>query len=127
MRWLRLVSCFKLYVSFAKEPSKRNNILQKRPINLRSLLIVATPYKKMERALPKFGEATPHYSSLHAMQSTSDRKYEAHRVGVVLHRSHTVATATRAPPRRLRLPPPLAPPHGVFQIIVFHLLLNEIC
>ena len=34
----------KLQVSFAKEPYKRDNILQKRPIILRSLLIVATPY-----------------------------------------------------------------------------------
>jgi hypothetical protein len=33
-----------LQVSFAKEPYKRNCILQKRPIILRSLLIVATPY-----------------------------------------------------------------------------------
>jgi len=79
MGWLRLVTCFNLYVSFAKEPSKRDDILQKRPTNLRSLLIVATPYKKMERDLPKFGEATPHNISLHAMQSTSDRRYEAHR------------------------------------------------
>jgi len=33
----------KLKVSFAKEPYTRDYILQKRPINLRSLLIVATP------------------------------------------------------------------------------------
>ena len=44
MGWLRLVGAFKLQVSFAKEPYKREVILQKRPINLRSLLIVATPY-----------------------------------------------------------------------------------
>jgi len=31
-------------ISFAKEPYKRDYILQKRPIILRSLLIVATPY-----------------------------------------------------------------------------------
>ena len=34
----------KLLVSFAKGPYKRDDILQKRPIILRSLLIVATPY-----------------------------------------------------------------------------------
>jgi len=34
----------KLYVSFAKEPFNRDYILQKRPIILRSLLIVATSY-----------------------------------------------------------------------------------
>ena len=49
MGWLRLVGSLKLQVSFAKEPYKRNDILQKRPIILRSLLIVATPYKLMSR------------------------------------------------------------------------------
>jgi len=44
MGWLRLVGSSKLYVSFAKEPYKRDYILQKRPIILRSVLIVATPY-----------------------------------------------------------------------------------
>jgi len=43
MVWLRLVGSLKSLVSFAKEPYKRDNILQKRPIILRSLLIVATP------------------------------------------------------------------------------------
>ena len=53
MGWLQLVGSLKLEVSFAKEPNKRDDILQKRPIIcilqkrrviLRSLLIVATPY-----------------------------------------------------------------------------------
>jgi len=44
MRWLRLVGSLKLQVSSSKEPYKRDYILQKRPIILRSLLIVATPY-----------------------------------------------------------------------------------
>ena len=43
MGWLRLVGSLKLQVSFAKEPCKREDILQKRTIILRSLLIVATP------------------------------------------------------------------------------------
>jgi len=43
MGWLRLVGSLKLWVSFAKEPYKRDDILQKRPIIWRSLLIVATP------------------------------------------------------------------------------------
>ena len=42
MGWLRLVGSLKLQVSFAKKPYKRDDILQKRPIILRSLLIVAT-------------------------------------------------------------------------------------
>ena len=49
MRWLRLVRSLKLWVSFAKEPYKRDDILQKRPIILRCLLIVATAY--LETAL----------------------------------------------------------------------------
>jgi len=43
--WLRLVGSFKLSVSFAKEPCKRDYVLQKRLIIWRSLLIVATPYE----------------------------------------------------------------------------------
>jgi len=42
MRWLQLVGCSELYVSFATEPYQRDDILQKRPIILRSLLIGAT-------------------------------------------------------------------------------------
>ena len=51
MGWLRLVgslkihvSFVKLWVSFAQEPYKRDCILQQRPMILRSLLIVGTPY-----------------------------------------------------------------------------------
>jgi len=44
MGWLRSVSSLKLKISFAKKPYKRDNILQKRPVILRGLLIVATPY-----------------------------------------------------------------------------------
>jgi len=43
MGWLRSVGALKLQVSFAKEPYKRDYILQKRPMILRSLLIEATP------------------------------------------------------------------------------------
>jgi len=42
--WLRLVGSLKLQVSFAKEPYKRDDILPKRLIISRSLLIVATPH-----------------------------------------------------------------------------------
>ena len=34
-----------IYVSFAKEPYKKDDVPQKRPIILRSLLIVATPLR----------------------------------------------------------------------------------
>jgi len=51
MGWLRLIGSLKLQVSFEKEPYKRDDILQKRPIILRSLLMVATPYELWLRAL----------------------------------------------------------------------------
>ena len=44
MGWPRLVGSLKLQVSLAKEPYERDDILQKRPVMLRSLRIVATPY-----------------------------------------------------------------------------------
>ena len=47
MRWLYLVGSIKLWVSFAKEPYKRDHILQKRPISLSMLLTVATPYDQL--------------------------------------------------------------------------------
>jgi len=40
---LRLVGSLKLQVSFPKEPYKKDDILPKRPIILKSLLIEATP------------------------------------------------------------------------------------
>jgi len=43
MGWLQLAAPLKLYVSFAKEPYKSDDILQKRRIILRSPLTVATP------------------------------------------------------------------------------------
>jgi len=42
--WPWLVGSITLLVLFAKEPYKRDDILQKRPIILSSLLTVATPY-----------------------------------------------------------------------------------
>ena len=45
MGWLSLVGSLKLQVSLAKKPYKTDDILQKRPIFLRSLLSVASPYR----------------------------------------------------------------------------------
>ena len=47
MGWLRLVGSLKLQVSFAKEPCKRAYILQKKPVILRSLPVIATSYGSM--------------------------------------------------------------------------------
>ena len=44
MGWLRLVDTLNLQVSFAKEPYKRDDILQKRTIISRNLLIIAIPH-----------------------------------------------------------------------------------
>jgi len=44
MGWLQSVGSIKLQVSFAKEPYKRDDLLQKRPTNLSILLTKATPY-----------------------------------------------------------------------------------
>jgi len=43
MGWLQVVGSLKIYVFFAKEPYKRDLYSAKRPIILKSLLIVATP------------------------------------------------------------------------------------
>ena len=49
MWWLPFLGSLILQVSIAKEPYKRDDFLQKRPVILRSLLIVATPYDVMQR------------------------------------------------------------------------------
>jgi len=50
MGWLRLVGSLKLDLSFAEHSLFYRALLQKRPIILRSLLIVATPYERWVRA-----------------------------------------------------------------------------
>ena len=50
MGWLWLVGPMKLLVSFAKEPYKRDDILQKRPIIWSILLTVATAYHTNDRS-----------------------------------------------------------------------------
>jgi len=48
MGWLRLVGSLKLQVSFAEYRLFHRALLQKRPIILRSLRVVATPYLESE-------------------------------------------------------------------------------
>jgi len=45
MGWLRWVGSLKVKISNANKPYKRHDILPKRPVILRSLLIVAIPYR----------------------------------------------------------------------------------
>ena len=61
--WLRLVGSLQLQVSFAKEPYKRDYILQKRPIILRSLLIVAIQYRGTHCLRPN--TYMGHHASVH--------------------------------------------------------------
>ena len=50
MGWLRLVGSIKLHVSFAQEPYKREDILQKRPIIL-SILSILIPQSGFDSEL----------------------------------------------------------------------------
>ena len=59
MGWLWLVGSIKLYVSFAEYRLFYRALLQKRPIIVRSLLIVATPYPHLHLHL------CPLYPRLH--------------------------------------------------------------
>ena len=61
MGWLRVVGSFRLQVSFAKEPYKRDDTLHKRPRILRGLLNVATPYVCV--AILRVNEAHTHEAS----------------------------------------------------------------
>ena len=61
MGWLRLVGSLKLQVSSAKEPYKTDDILQKRPIILRSLLTAATPYAVCLTRLVRMCDMTRSY------------------------------------------------------------------
>ena len=61
MGWLRLVGSLKLLVSFAEYCLFYRALLQKRPTVLRSLRIVATPYKRFpyrKGTLQTYGVAT---------------------------------------------------------------------
>jgi len=44
MGWLHVAGSLKLQVSFAKEPYERDDVLQKRPMILRRLLIVSNTF-----------------------------------------------------------------------------------
>jgi len=55
MGWLRLVGSLKWSVSFAKEPNKKDDILQKRPVILRSLQVAATPYHNFDNVENMWG------------------------------------------------------------------------
>jgi len=68
--WLRLVGSLKTKVSFAKEPYKRDYILQKIPMISRSLLIIATP------SVPNWGFIAHLEQTLSWVFTTEERKKE---------------------------------------------------
>jgi len=75
MGWPRLIGSLKLQVSFAKESFakesyKRDDILQKRRIVSRSLLIVATAYHTMFLFLHSFVSSVCTYTYSHAYSYT---------------------------------------------------------
>jgi len=80
MGWLRLVGSLKLQVSFAKEPNNRDGILQKRPIILRSLLIVAIPHPYTHNATPHpyTHNAIPHLYTHNATHPSMFRAASVH-------------------------------------------------
>jgi len=47
MGWVRFVGSLEIYVSFAKEPYKRDDILRKRRTIWRGLDMVGTPYLRV--------------------------------------------------------------------------------
>ena len=83
MGWLRLVGSLKLQVSSAKEPYERDDILQKRPTNIRSLLISATPYQCFRLAASTRG----YISHTHTLSHTQTRL--SHIPTLCLSLSHT--------------------------------------
>ena len=90
MRWLRLVGSLKLHVSFAKESYKRDDILQKRPRIVRSLLVVATLFlflfTTVFLSLPHT-HTTHHTHIQHITHTYNMRAMLA--VHVHIHRTHT--------------------------------------
>jgi len=56
MGWLQLVGSIRLQVSFAKEPCKRDNILQKRLI---SILPTAATHMKTRQGKASYGSSPP--------------------------------------------------------------------
>jgi len=82
MGWLQLVGSFKLSVSFAEYRVFYRAILQKRPVILRSLLIVATPYHE---CLPMHIQ-----SEVRAQQSWGQaQRRHTHSLDLMLSHTHT--------------------------------------
>ena len=86
----RLVGSSKLQVSFAKEPCKREDTLQKRPIILSSLPIVASPYLELPFQPPFSRERLYHLIYLPAASPVCAHICTSHEYH--LHKSRTLSS-----------------------------------
>jgi len=75
MGWLRFVGSLNLQDSNAEEPYRRDYILQKRPIILRSLLIIATPYHRVLLFIDSASAYETMHSFVYICMYTHDHLY----------------------------------------------------
>jgi len=106
MGWLWLIGSLKLKVSFAKQPYKKNDILQKRLIIVRSLLIVATPFMYIKIYLYTYAHTYIYahilvlyaYVNIHVYINANIRMYMYTHVQILLSFSRTsVDSNVRSP------------------------------
>ena len=64
-------SLHKIYISFAKEPCKRDDILQKRPKIFRSVLFIAAPYHNMSTHCNTLQHIATHSTHCNTLQHTA--------------------------------------------------------
>jgi len=95
MGWLWLVGSNKLKVSLAKEPCKRDNILQKRPMIWSILLTVATPY--VDKCCPKQASCFIPSRDLKFAPKKTQSSYESLHTSPMLHPFKGPYTCTKEP------------------------------
>jgi len=97
MMWIRLVGSLKTQVSFAKEPYKRDYVLHKRPIFLRSVLIIANPIPYIANTIPWYNmwysmKHTATHTATHTfqrtLQQTLQHTYNTLIQHVIFHETH---------------------------------------
>ena len=93
MGWLRLVGSLKVYVSVAEYRLFYRALSQKRPIILRSLLIVATPYTDIEGVETRAHEHV--HKRTHSLAHTHTHTYTHHLSHTHAHAHAHTNTLTR--------------------------------
>jgi len=99
MGWLRLVGSIKIWVSFAKETYKRDDILQNRPMIVSILLTVATPLASESSCLGKTIQ-TP----MRQEKETYNFAKQTNNFKEPTNRSHTIGVSNESCARFRRLP-----------------------